>query len=78
MADEIDRAQERDENFRAESLDRLKAAMHEVDEMSSSPFCEDCEAEIGIGRLLAQPKARRCIACQEAAERRGYLGKVAG
>lgn len=31
--------------------------------------CVDCDAEIGAARLLAQPTAVRCLACQAAGER---------
>lgn len=31
--------------------------------------CAECGAEIGLPRLLAQPAATRCIACQEAHEK---------
>ncbi|MGZ5236510.1 MAG: TraR/DksA family transcriptional regulator [Caldimonas sp.] len=31
-------------------------------------LCIDCGADIGIGRLLAQPAASRCLTCQETAE----------
>ena len=32
--------------------------------------CVDCDAEIDAARLLAQPTAVRCLACQAAGERR--------
>jgi RNA polymerase-binding transcription factor DksA len=31
--------------------------------------CADCEGEIGLQRLLANPVARRCIACESQRER---------
>ncbi len=31
--------------------------------------CADCEGEIGVPRLLANPVARRCIACESRRER---------
>lgn len=30
--------------------------------------CTDCGQPVGVGRLLAQPSAARCIACQSKAE----------
>jgi DnaK suppressor protein len=30
--------------------------------------CTDCDADIPAARLIAYPTARRCVACQEAAE----------
>jgi RNA polymerase-binding protein DksA len=33
--------------------------------------CDACGEAIGLERLLAQPTATRCTACQDAAERRG-------
>ena len=35
--------------------------------------CADCGAAIPFARLAAYPAARRCVACQEAAERRENL-----
>jgi DnaK suppressor protein len=32
--------------------------------------CLDCDEDIDPHRLLAQPQALRCVACQDAAERR--------
>lgn len=32
--------------------------------------CEDCGSEIGLERLQALPKARRCVACQRKFEKR--------
>lgn len=33
--------------------------------------CTDCGQPVGVARLLAQPAAARCIACQSKAEARG-------
>jgi RNA polymerase-binding transcription factor DksA len=35
--------------------------------------CADCEGTIPYARLAAYPSARRCVACQEAAERRANV-----
>lgn len=35
--------------------------------------CADCGGAIPYARLAAYPSARRCVACQEAAERRSSL-----
>lgn len=76
MSDEIDRAQERAEGFRCDALHRRKLRQASVP-AATSPFCEDCGGVIGAARLLAVPAARRCIDCQELAERRAYLGRGA-
>ncbi|MBS0294439.1 MAG: TraR/DksA family transcriptional regulator [Proteobacteria bacterium] len=34
--------------------------------------CTDCGQSVGVARLLAQPSAVRCIACQSKAEARGH------
>lgn len=49
-------------------LNRLEAAEKR---MAGAAFgvCEDCGVCIPLARLLANPAALRCIACQEAAER---------
>jgi RNA polymerase-binding protein DksA len=37
--------------------------------------CADCGSPIPFARLAAYPAARRCVACQEAAERRERIRK---
>jgi phage/conjugal plasmid C-4 type zinc finger TraR family protein len=37
--------------------------------------CVDCGSAIPFARLVAYPAARRCVACQEAAERRERIRK---
>ena len=35
--------------------------------------CADCGVHIPAARLLAQPAALTCVACQSARERRGHV-----
>lgn len=37
--------------------------------------CSDCGVDIPAARLLAYPAAKRCVACQEAAEKRAKARK---
>jgi DnaK suppressor protein len=50
-------------------LAAVQAALRRIDEGSYGQ-CEDCDRDIGRERLLAQPSAGRCLACQERAEGR--------
>jgi DnaK suppressor protein len=50
-------------------MSAVQAALRRIDE-GSYGRCEDCEQEIGRERLLAQPAAPRCLACQQRAEGR--------
>lgn len=62
MADEIDRAQARDEYFRELALSGHRRSPGSVHE---SPLnCVDCETEIPEARRLAVPGCLRCISCQ--------------
>ena len=51
-------------------VDAIQTALRRI-EQGTYGRCEDCDAEIGRERLLAQPSAGRCIRCQERAERPG-------
>ena len=73
--DEIQYAQERE--LATRNVDRESALLREVDAAlqrvhhGSFGTCTDCQWEIGPKRLAAVPWARRCIHCQEAADRVG-------
>jgi len=74
MPDDMDDAQELETIQRA---DALAAARRRPDGAGSGPVywregqavCSDCDEPIGEARLRANPQARRCIRCQETAER---------
>jgi RNA polymerase-binding protein DksA len=76
VGDRADEAQEHlfDEVADAE-IERDLAALHEIDRareliaQGSYGQCTDCGAHIGVARLLAQPMATRCTACQSAVEK---------
>ncbi|CAH0351734.1 TraR/DksA family transcriptional regulator [Aquabacterium sp. CECT 9606] len=61
---EIDEAQERRD---MEEIGLVKAALHRLD-TGTYGGCLDCGADIGLQRLLVQPAASRCAACQAARE----------
>ena len=73
--DEIQYAQERELAIR--NVDRESALLCEVHAAlqrvhhGSFGTCTDCQLEIGPKRLAAVPWARRCIHCQEVADRVG-------
>src|SRR5271169_2785910 len=73
--DEIQYASERDlaiRNVDRESalLRDVKAALRRIHE-GSFGTCIECESEVSPKRLAAVPWAKRCIQCQEAADRGG-------
>lgn len=43
--------------------------MTEVVAFTGGRRCEDCEAQITPARLRAEPRATRCVLCQDAHER---------
>lgn len=49
-------------------LEALEAALHRMAK-GGYGFCQDCEAEIPVTRLLAFPSALRCLDCQTSAEK---------
>ncbi|MDO9005798.1 MAG: TraR/DksA C4-type zinc finger protein [Aquabacterium sp.] len=62
---EIDEAQERRD---IAEIGLVEAALNHLD-AGMCGDCLDCGAEIGLQRLLVQPAAPRCAACQAAHER---------
>jgi len=71
MADSIDDAQDAAECYR---LACIAQAQQEQDKGSQLIIggvicCEDCERPIPLARLAKVPKATRCTACQEEADR---------
>jgi RNA polymerase-binding transcription factor len=71
--DEIQYASERDlaiRNVDRESrlLRQVRDALRRIHE-GTFGICKECEAAIGVKRLLAVPSAPRCIECQGAADR---------
>lgn len=58
-----------------DELERRLAAIRRQNATHQGPppllrVCEDCGDPIEAARLVAQPKAHRCIACQRLTERR--------
>ncbi|HVJ53468.1 MAG TPA: TraR/DksA C4-type zinc finger protein [Aliidongia sp.] len=74
MADEIDKAQARDEEFRADALAswarRAHGAVVPAPELPRD--CLACGDEIPIERLKALPAAIFCRDCQDRQERRPH------
>lgn len=56
-----------DEQGRRE-IDDIQAALARID-AGTYGLCESCGAAINPARLAARPMARRCVRCQERAER---------
>ena len=54
----------------AEIIAELTAVRAALERMAAGSYgeCTDCGKSVGVPRLLAQPAAVRCIACQSKAE----------
>jgi DnaK suppressor protein len=80
MGDSIDKAQEYDQIFRQNALDKHFAGRNSA-RSGNTPYipattnreCEDCGKTIPANRLKANPAARRCIECQTRKEKRGEM-----
>lgn len=57
-------------------LQALEAAAKRLDEADYGE-CEDCGAHIPVARLIANPAATRCVACQERYEH-SHAGQLHG
>lgn len=70
MADWTDEAQMWSERERDASLARALANARAFEPVVSSE-CLDCGGPIGVARMMAQPRAQRCVDCQDVAETKG-------
>lgn len=61
MADDMDLASARSEEFLADSL---AAVQRQLSTGPSRTHCEDCEEEIPAARRKARPGCTRCVDCQ--------------
>jgi DnaK suppressor protein len=61
----LDRLEDREQR----ELDEIEAALGRL-HAGTLGVCERCQGEIPVERLRAVPTARRCLACQQAEERR--------
>ena len=64
---------ERDTSFAIQEhdvaeLEAIELALHRIAK-GGYGFCQDCEAEIPVTRLLALPSTLRCLDCQSRAEK---------
>lgn len=64
----------------ARDLDELSAVEAALDRLDRGEYgdCADCGESIGMRRLLVQPAAARCAACQEAFEHRHGCEQMTG
>lgn len=68
MADEIDRAQQRDEYFRDLAIEEhYRRGIRNAGRLGVGE-CVDCGADIPEARRKAVPGCTRCVTCQEALE----------
>lgn len=74
LAGEIDSAEIRRD---LQELREIVAARERIAD-GSYGRCTDCDASIDEARLLAQPTAARCLACQSLAERPGGAARRLG
>ncbi|MBI5918989.1 MAG: TraR/DksA C4-type zinc finger protein [Nitrosomonadales bacterium] len=71
MADEADRAQEREEQQRADAL-AAQARRSQTDGVEHE-FCTKCEDPIPPARRVALPGVELCVECAERGERTNKL-----
>lgn len=70
---EVDAAQERRD---VDELAQVDAALHRLD-LGVYGDCADCAEPIALPRLMVQPAATRCAACQSAREHAAEHGAAA-
>lgn len=66
--DDLDRAQQTEELYRAQALAKMRSIAEEPDEDAMGRYCLSCGAMIPAARVLAV-NAVRCVDCQSALER---------
>ena len=71
MTDDIDRAQAREEEMRADALAERDRRAHGHAPRISASHCAMCEDPIPLDRQLAVPGVQTCIECQRDIERAG-------
>ena len=73
--DAVSLGEERERIFEARDrlVDRVNRLAVAIERVRAGDYgvCEVCGDPIGAGRLRAIPEATTCVACQDAAERRG-------
>ena len=68
MTDVIDKACELEISQREQALAAVKVVPEKPNELHGSRYCLDCNVEINVKRLIANPQAVRCITCQTIVE----------
>lgn len=74
MADDIDRAQEREEQMRSDALAAHARKAHGDATLPSAESCAVCGEPIPAGRRLTLLGVQTCVECQNDLE--GAIGKV--
>lgn len=77
MPDDIDRAQAREEEMRADALAEHARRADGQPSLPSAHHCAICGEDIHPARRLAIPGVQTCIECQRDLEREGYFTGVA-
>ncbi|MDD5391189.1 MAG: TraR/DksA family transcriptional regulator [Gallionellaceae bacterium] len=71
MADDIDRAQEREQELRQDALDDVRRRARAAGKGAKT--CRECGERIPTARRKAVPGTELCVECQEKKER--YRGR---
>ncbi len=77
MADDIDRAQAREEEMRADALAEHARRADGAAALPSAESCAVCGEPIPVIRRVTLPGVQTCIECQRDLEREGYFTGVA-
>lgn len=76
MADDIDRAQEREEQMRSDALAEHARRSHGDPDLPSAESCAVCGEPIPMMRRQTLPGVQTCVECQ--ADLEGAIGKPTG
>jgi len=64
MTDTVDRACELEQKQREQALAAAKQPVEQPNELEGHRYCLDCDIELSVKRLVANPNAVRCVDCQ--------------
>ncbi|OUR62042.1 hypothetical protein A9Q74_06230 [Colwellia sp. 39_35_sub15_T18] len=64
MTDVVDKACELEQKQREQALAAARVTIEKPKELHGHRYCLDCDLELDTNRLIANPKAVRCVDCQ--------------
>jgi len=64
VTDQIDQACKLEQKQREQALAACEMPIEKPNELHGHRYCLDCDIELSTNRLIANPKAVRCVECQ--------------